>query len=177
MPDDDTLCQACGRVLEIGDYPFCPHGSIWSAHAQRFSPIVVHVSQAGEYRFPASVDAPIPAGYRKVEIRTIQEADRISREVNAREDSTLRAVQAQSDTSRSLTRARNRAFMDSIRHKLSPAGREYLDRAREYVAQKDRARENSRPRSTNFFIDVFAHDASNRERHADERTGWKGRKG
>ena len=175
--EQTTRCTDCGEELHLGDYPFCPHGSIWSSHAQRFSPIVIHVSASGEYRFPASVEAPVPDGYRKVEIRTIQEADRVSREVNAREDSTLRSVQAQSETGRHLTRQRNRAFMDSIRHKLSPAGREYLDRAREYVAHKDRERENNKPRATNFHFDVFAHDSSNREQHSDERTGWKGRKG
>lgn len=60
---------------------------------------------------------------------------------------------------------------------MSPAGQRFLDQAREYQAQKDRERANSRPRNVNFFMDVFAHDASNRERHYDERTGWRGKKG
>jgi len=170
------ICEVCNHDIQIGDYPFCPHGSIRNAHAQGFDPIVVHVSQDGNYRFPGSVDAPVPEGYRKVEIRTIQEADRVSREVNASEDATLRSVQAQTETNRLATRARNREFMDSIRHKLSPAAQQYLDRAREYMAQKDQRRTNSRPRSTNFHFDVFAHDSSNREAHSDERTGWKSRK-
>jgi len=172
-----TVCSECGKEIHIGDFPFCPHDSIYRQTAQHFDPIVLHRSADGSYRFPASADAPVPEGYEKVAVRSIQEADRIAREVNAREDETLRNVQAQSETSRSLTRVRNRAFMDSIRHKLSPAGREYLDRAREYVALKDRERENSRPRSTNFHMDVFANDSSNREQHRDSRTEWKGRKG
>jgi hypothetical protein len=174
-------CNQCGKELQIGDYPFCSapggHGSTLPSRAQHFDPIVVHVSHDGEYRFPASTDAPVPAGYAKVEIRTIQEADRISREVNAREDSTLRQVQHQSDAGRAATRARNRAFMNNLRDRMSPAGRQFLDQAREYQEQKDRQRENTRPRSTNFHIEVFANDSSNRESHSDERTGWRSRKG
>lgn len=27
MPEDTTdICQSCGRIVQIGDYPFCPHG-------------------------------------------------------------------------------------------------------------------------------------------------------
>ncbi len=169
-------CTECGKELEIGQHPFCPHGYVRGAYAQAFSPIVIHVSADGQYRFPGSTDAAVPEGYRKVELRTIQEADRVTREVNAREDETLRSVQHQSETSRSLTRARNRAFMDGIRSRLSPQAQQYLDRAREYVALKDRERSNVQPRSTNFYMDVFAHDSSNREGHADERTQWKNRK-
>jgi len=110
----DGKCVHCGHELQIGDYPFCPHGSIYPERAQHFEPIVVHVSGDGQYRFPAATDAPVPSGYRKVEIRTIQEADRISREVNRREDETLGAVQRQSDTSRMATRSRNRVFIDRL---------------------------------------------------------------
>jgi hypothetical protein len=172
-----TTCTECGKEIDYGAWPFCPHESTRQQAAQHFDPIIVHLAPDGSYRFPAATDAKVPEGYRKIEIRSIQEADRISREVNSQEDATLRNVQRQTETGRSLTRSRNRAFMDSIRHKLSPAGREYLDRAREYVALKDRERENSKPRSVNFHMDIFSNDSSNRERYADERTAWKGRKG
>lgn len=172
-----TRCTICGQTLRIGDFPFCPHESARSSHAQGFDPIVVHVSADGSYRFPASTSAPVPEGYRALEIRTIQEADRITREVNTQEDVKLREVQAQSDHNRSETRKRNRAFMDSRRDSLSPFTRQFMDRAREYQAIKDQERANSRPRSTNFHMDVFAHDSSNREQHSDERTGWRRRKG
>ena len=66
--------------------------------------------------------------------------------------------------------------MDGIRHKLSPQARQYLDRAREYIAEKDQRRDNSRPHSTNFHMDVFSNDSSNREQYSDARTEWKGRK-
>ena len=175
----NMICSECGHELQIGDYPFCPHGSIYPGHAQRFDPIVVHVSCEGDgqYRFPAAVDAPVPAGYRKVEIRTIQEADRVSREVNRREDETLRSVQQQSDASRQAARSRNQAFMNNMKERMSPKGRQFLDQAREYQAMKDKEREQSRPRGTNFHMDVFAYDSSNREQYRDERTGWRGRKG
>lgn len=179
--NETTTCSRCGATLLPGAWPFCEspggHGSVLPNYAQRFDPIVVHLSGDGQYRFPASVDAPVPDGYRKVEIRTIQEADRVCREVNHREDETLRSVQQQSDAGRQATRTRNQAFMNNMRSRLSPQGRQFLDQAREYQVMKDKERENSKPRSTNFHIDVFAHDSSNREQHRDERTGWRGRKG
>jgi hypothetical protein len=180
MPDEQeqgVTCNVCNQTVHIGDWPMCPHGSTRCSHAQGFDPIVVHVSADGTYSFPGAVDAPVKAGYRKVEIRTIQEADRVTKEVNAKEDSILRSVHAQSDQSRFATRARNREFIDSIKNKLSPAARQRIDQAREYLAQKDARRENTRPRATNFHMDVFSQDSSNREVHRDERTGWKGRKG
>jgi hypothetical protein len=180
LDEQHMTCPDCGAELQLGDWPFCEgknnHGSIWGSHAQRFSPIVVHQNADGSYYWPGSTDEPVKAGRRKIEIRDIREADRVCREENARQDAALRSVQAQSDTSRSLTRQRNRDFMNSIRHKLSPAGREFLDRAREYQAMKDKERGNSKPRSTNFHFDVFAHDSSNREQHSDERTGWRSKK-
>jgi hypothetical protein len=60
---------------------------------------------------------------------------------------------------------------------MSAHGRQFLDQAREYQEMKDQQRENSRPRSTNFHIDVFANDSSNREAYRDARTNWQGRKG
>jgi hypothetical protein len=186
----DGRCVRCGHELRIGDFPWCPHESIYANSAQHFDPIVVHVSGDGQYRFPAATDAPVPSGYRKVEIRTIQEADRISREVNAHEDQTLRAVQSQSDTSRMATRSRNREFIDKLlaggawkdsegntRHGLSAQARERVEAAREYLAQKDQQRKNQRPRSTNFHIEVFSHDSSNREAYRDARTNWQSKRG
>jgi hypothetical protein len=170
-------CKDCGHELQIGDYPYCPHGSIYSEHAQRFAPIVVHRTADGVYSFPASVDAVVRGGYDKVEIRTLREADRITREINQHEDAKLGEVQQQSDANRQATRARNQAFMNNLRNKMTPQGRRFLDQARAYQALKDKARENSRPRSANFYIDVFANDSSNREQHRDERTQWRGRKG
>ena len=175
-----TICSECGAELQIGDFPFCGapggHGSVFPEYAQHFDPIVVHVSPSGEYRFPAATDAPIPAGFSKHEIRSIREADKVTREVNAREDSKLESVHASSEASRLAKRARNREFMNGIRSKLSPATRRYLDEYREYQAQKDKERAQSRSKSADFHMEVFAMDSSNREAYADERTGWRGRK-
>ncbi len=167
-----TTCATCGSELSIGDYPFCPHGSIFSQRAQHFDPIVLHQAADGSYSFPASVDAPLRPGYQKVEVRTIQEADRVTREVNAREESHARQIHEQNEAVRDQTLSRSRRDMDRLRERLSPEGRQLADRAREYVNGKQRRAF----RSPNFFIDVFAHDSSNREVHRDERTGWKGRK-
>jgi hypothetical protein len=166
--------------LRIGDYPFCGspggHGSILPEFAQHFDPIIVHVSANGEYRFPAATDAPVPAGFEKREIRSLREADAVTREVNRREDGRLESVFNASESSRLEKRKRNREFMDAMRHKLSPAARRYLDEYREYQQEKDKERAQSRPRSADFHMEVFAMDASNREAYADSRTDWRRRK-
>ena len=179
MPDT-TTCPECGVELEIGDFPFCNapggHGSIFPEFAQRFDPIVVHVSPSGEYHFPAAIDAPIPAGFQKHEIRSIREADKITREVNSREDSKLSEVHMAHEATRQEKRRRRQEFMDAMHSKLSPAARQYLDERREYQREKDKERERNRPRSADFHIDVFAFDGSNREAYADSRTDWRSRK-
>jgi ElaB/YqjD/DUF883 family membrane-anchored ribosome-binding protein len=166
-------CVRCGHELQIGDYPFCPHGSIFTQFAQHFDPIVLHQAADGSYSFPASVDAPVRPGYRKVEVRTIQEADRVTREVNSREESKAREIHAQSESMREATLSRNRRDMDKLRDRLSDAGKQFAERARQYVDSKPRRGFQS----PNFHMDVFSFDSSNREVHRDDRTGWKGRKG
>ena len=167
-----TTCGECGAELQIGDWPYCPHGSIHEQNAQHFDPIVVHRDADGAYSFPASVDAPIRPGYERVEIRTLREADRLTREVNSHEDARIREAHYQSEATRDQSRRRNREVLDRLKRRFSPAGLEFADGARRYVDQKP----SRPPGSANFHIDVFAHDASNRELHADERTGWQRRK-
>jgi hypothetical protein len=167
-----TTCSQCGAELQIGDFPFCPHGSIYAQYAQHFDPIVVHQAPDGSYSFPASVDAPLRPGYAKVEIRTLREADRITREVNSREDAAIRESHHASEAQREATLARNRAQLDQAKARFSPQGREFAARMREYVNSKRRPG----PGSANFHIDVFSHDRSNREEYRDARTDWKSRR-
>jgi hypothetical protein len=166
-----TTCSQCGAELQIGDFPFCPHGSIYAQTAQHFDPIVVHQAPDGSYSFPASVDAPVRPGYVKVEIRTLREADRITREVNSREDAAIRQQHHVEQAQREAKRSEYRAQLDRAKERFSPKGREFAEKMREYVNSKRRPG----PGSANFHIDVFANDRSNREVHRDARTDWKSR--
>lgn len=166
------ICKECGQETVIGDWPFCPHGSVLRQRAQHFDPIVLHQAADGSYSFPASADAPLREGYRKVEIRTIQEADKISREMNSKMDSQLRDAHAFNEALHSATLAKHRADVDRIRDRLSARARELADGARAYVDGKRRPG----PGPANFHFEVFAFDGSNREAHRDERTDWKSRR-
>jgi hypothetical protein len=168
-----TTCSQCGAELEIGSWPYCPHGSLYAQPAQHFDPIVVHQAADGSYSFPASVDAPIRPGYRKVEIRTLREADRITREVNSREDAKIEQVHRERQSQLAANVIKSRAELDQAKSRFTPQGREFAAKMREYVNQKRRPG----PGRANFHIDVFANDQSNREAHADARTDWKSRKG
>jgi hypothetical protein len=185
MIEPMTTCAQCGKELAIGDYPFCPHETIFSQRAQRFDPIIVHRAPDGSYSFPGTSDATVPAGYERVEIRDMRAADRVVGEINRLEDARIREEHYRSTHQREAALARSREVMDRIKaggawrtrdgrvmHGLSSEGREFAERAREYVASKQR----SGPSSANFHIDVLSHDSSNREPHRDARTEWRARR-
>ena len=60
------ICQACGELLEIGAWPFCPHGPArqYSTAAHPNERAVVWQNPAtGEVRYPGRNDVPIPQRY------------------------------------------------------------------------------------------------------------------
>lgn len=80
-----TICSDCGDELEIGDYPFCPHGSIYGNNAARFDPILVYEMPDGQHFFPGSnKDKPPVEGAKPIVLDTLRKADRFVRETNQR---------------------------------------------------------------------------------------------
>jgi len=165
-------------VIEIGDWPFCPHGSTRRENAQAFNPIVLFQNPLdGSYSFPASSDARLPAGYRRVEITNLRQADRITGEVNRRENQAIREQWHIEQAKQSSTNKQRRDELKSMMDKLSPAGRQMAEQAMRYADRKRAQRSMKGPGEANFHMDVIANDSSNREIHSDERTNWRGRKG
>lgn len=172
-------CGECGKALEVGDWPFCngagTHGSVLPERAQRFEPIVLHQGPDGSYRFPGHTDDPVPEGYRKVEITTLREADRVTREINERERAEAMEYRERSRLHFDARRAEARRHLrEELRRRglsgrLAEAAMEYKDRQR-----AERERGNFDP---GFHFEVFAFDASNRDSYRDARTEWRGRKG
>lgn len=63
-----TPCPDCNLFLEVGDWPWCPHGSTrpshHSVHARERSVVWEHPG-TGEIRYPGRNDAPMPSRYQK----------------------------------------------------------------------------------------------------------------
>ena len=169
LPPD--TCSTCGAELHVGDWPYCPHGSTRERFAQSFDPVVVHRDAEGNIRYPAHVDAPVPAGFQKVELRTIGEIRNFEAEVNLRERA--KADQHLSRRERDFSEAqshRRRELRSRMEH-MSPFGADFARLAMERGNNR-----SSAPRDVGFHIDVFSNNSSNREAYRDAKTEWRGRK-
>lgn len=168
----DNICPHCGTELEIGDWPYCPHGRADGRFAQGFDPVVIHRDSVGNIRYPGHIDAPVPAGYQKVELRTTHEVRRFEAEVNQRErvkaDEQLSRREAIFSAQQSSRRRELRTEME----RMSPLGRDFALHA---IDKGNNRRTASR--DVGFHLDVFSNYSSNREVHRDARTDWRGRKG
>lgn len=98
----DLRCESCeavryGEVCEEDARPTCHVCNMYmeqcwwglqksAAHAQWQVPTVVHISNDPSVpadvrvRYPARIDAPLPAGYERVEIRSDREMGKFERE-------------------------------------------------------------------------------------------------
>ena len=140
--------------------------------AQRFQPIVLHVSPDGEFSFPMHEHAPIPPGFEKRELRTFAEADAALKKVNASERRKMEAeVEGRTAQLNTMESDNRRELRERMRH-MSPRMRHFAEVA---MAENDR---KPRPRMTdpNVFLEVRERDSSNREAHRDALTNWKARR-
>jgi hypothetical protein len=184
-------CELCDRVVQIGDFPFCPHESTRSERAQRFKPIVVFKRTDGTYSFPASGDVPTPNNSQRVEITTRRQAERLEREVNRslREEKSRIGPTPMDKGDRGLSELRRLARGESVTIPDHDAhgniilrtldGSQMRGKFREYVAQlADKAQQpNYAPTyDPGFHIDIMHNDQSNRMAHDDPATGWKSRR-
>lgn len=162
--DDPQACPSCGGTSHK---VLLPSG----VNASHFDPVVIHRNAKGEYRYPGSADAPVPAGFEKVELRTFAEIDQFSRTVNQQE---RRKIDEQV--------SREQYAIDQVESRLRPELRAAMQRmtpAQRAFAQIAIARNNAnRPqtRDANFFLEAREYDGSNRDAYRDVRSGWKARK-
>lgn len=92
--DKHTPCPDCGLYLEIGDWPWCPHGSTiktqHTAHANE-RVVVFENPQTGEIRYPGRNDVPVPERYAKQgfvrkELPTLRSVEQFERAHGVRND-------------------------------------------------------------------------------------------
>jgi hypothetical protein len=168
-------CPDCGLEPGIGQWPFRCKGTgehdLRPRRAQNIDPVVVHRAKDGTYRFPGSADAPIPAGYEKVELRTLAEVDAFSKKVNQHDRSIIdRHVERECQQIEALE-AQQRPELRAAMQRMTPAQRALAEHA-------IRVNNSRRPKGfdSGFHLEIREMDASNRDAHRDVRTGWRGRK-
>lgn len=84
-------CLRCNQELKIGDWPYCPHGSVYQWHAQ------VHEKERARkfwhpqfgWRTPGRSDQPMPErlraqGFQEVDFPSIHSLERHSSETGSR---------------------------------------------------------------------------------------------
>jgi len=170
-PDPNGTCNHCGKKLELGDWPYCPHGSVFSVNAARFDPSVVYRNAAGEYSFPTSPDAaykPAPEGFEKVELTKAHEIRKFENTVNSQERKKWDEHQERlARASEESARARRADLRAAMQH-MTPFGRDFARAAMDANDRKGRGSFDA-----GFRVSAFSDDASNREPYRDERTGWR----
>jgi len=182
--NDSMICdhEGCTKVAEY-------RPSFWynsATNAQRFSPVVIHRDEHGNVRFPGNTNAPVPEGFQKVELATIQQVRALEKEINLRD--TVKAGEFHAAREKFLDGQlrENRRAVDEIlaggswqgvedgkiveRRGISPRGQKILAQLREASKQKQ-ARGRSRV-SPEFIVEAFSQDASNREDHRDASSDW-----
>jgi len=142
--------------------------------AQRFDPVVIHRDAAGNVRFPGAPDAAVPAGFEKVELRTVAEVRQFERGMDARERARFESGQAREGDFYAERQRKDRAELRAAMLRMSPYGREFAQVAMEENDRKNAGRKTSY--DPNFHVECFSMDSSNREVYRDERTNWKARK-
>ena len=166
-----SLCESCGNEVFVGDWPWCPHGSVHGRFAQGFDPVVIHRDAEGNVRLPGNKSDVPPEGFERVELTTINQVRQLEAAMNGKARREWEDwKQRESEHFSGLQREGRRALRERMRE-MSPLGRMFAEYA---MAQNDsRRRPDFDP---NFFVEVFSMDASNREAYRDAETGWKPRR-
>ena len=168
----DMKCDDCGHVMRIGDYPYCPHESIYVRDAQVATPTVVFRSKSGKYRFPGRANAPTPKGYQRIELNTQRAKDKFEKEFGAAETAKLRENFYREQADWEWKVSQNMAGLEQLRD-MSPTGRMMYEQCMKDIEQR-RRREPSG--EAGFYIESNHQYAGNRSAWCDQDTGWKDRK-
>lgn len=130
-------CGSCGQELEIGDFPFCPHGSVFERNAN-FSPIVIHQDAEGNVSFPGRSDVPPRPGYQRVELNTTAEVRAFERQYNQRMRAEHYAGREEKEQIESAITAQRRSDLRMAMQGMSRFGRDFARIAMEKSNDKRR---------------------------------------
>jgi len=155
--------------------------------AQRFTPPVIDelvgwtpASPVDRYYYPGDSSEPAKEGYKRHEIKSISQGDRLANEIDRhyREQTSIQAEGNQRYFDLQRQERRDNIDREMQRTGMDASGRARFlrDAARKFVdASAARKRERQRSGGPNFSIQVFDRDAGNRMDHS--RDGQeKGRK-
>ena len=185
-----TTCSTCGHEIEFGEWPMCPHGQTREVNARRWDPIVVWQSntESDKYSFPGQANEPCPAGYHRVEITNLTQADRFVGRMNAVErqkmeglrdmrhvldDAGVKDRRAEEDARGWVMQADGSKFYirgNSRAEALQRASREWADRLR------DRRRSRQPRPDPHFHSNVLSFNSGNRNSYSGADTNWRERK-
>lgn len=183
-------CSACGAELEIGDYPFCPHGSVFQGNARGFDPIVVWESNAepGKFSFPGQSGERVPEGYHKIEITNMRQADRFVGRMNDQERQKLEAERDLRYMADDMGVRTRRAEEDARGYAIRADGTKFYIRGntraenlqRAARAWADKIRERRRAAHARidpqFHNNALSFDSGSRNSYSGPETGWRERK-
>ena len=171
-------CLACGMELEIGDWPYCPHGSVFQGSARRFDDIVVWQSNTDseKYSFPGQSGEPCPEGYHKVVIQNMRQADQLVARVN---DIERRRMEEMRDMRYALDDAgiRERRANEDAKGAINARAEALRRRVREWTDRRRADKRAARPRiDPQFHINILSFDSGNRNSYSGQETGWREKK-
>ena len=175
-----SVCPECGHEIQIGDWPFCDgsrHGSVYPEYAQSFEPLVVDRDPAtGQISYPGSSKDPVPAGYVRERLSTIDQVDRFCRARSDEETSKRRdQIRAERDYWDQRIKER-RAWVREEMKRRGFRGRGFDAVTRLLDARREAKYSQLLSQEVHVVSDVFSFDSSNREPHSSAETGWRNRK-
>ena len=173
-----ATCKECGAEVFIGDWPWCPHGTVHESNARRFDDIVVWQSNADpeKYSFPGQANERVPDGYHKIVISNLRQGDQFTSRFNDLERQRLQTERDQRwalDDAGIRERRANEDALGTVSTRadaLRRSVREWADRRREEMRKK-----HSRI-DPQFHNDALSYNSGNRNSYSGEETGWRERK-
>ena len=173
-----SKCSKCGHEIEIGQYPFCPHGETNTRYAQSFDPIVLHQDPTtGKYSVPMRTDDPVPDGYKNVVVDTLRAADRITREMSHHATEERRSnIDNERKYWDERTSERRAMIKRNLKERLGKNGSELFDRICQRIDKRRDKRYMELNREVVVAPNVFVNDSRNRRPVCNETTDWRERK-
>lgn len=165
-----TCSDNCSEVAE--HRPTFWYTSALGRKAQGFVPVVVHVDGEGNVRLPAHTDAPMPPGFRKVELTDINAIRKFENNMNTVERQKMQEHQSNKTRSLNAQFKENRSAMAEIVKRFSPRGQKFYEAMRD-VSERKQAQFAARGiPEPNFHIEAFSQDSTNREDYRDAANDW-----
>jgi hypothetical protein len=160
---DEIDCPRCGSKA-TRQYTFS------NRHDGEFSdPVVVHRDAQGNYRIPGANDAKAPAGFERVELRSMREVRKVQGEIGQQEYRKYEDIHSRRRAAASENERERRANLaPQIKSNL---GREFFRIAVEAANARGARHEQFDPQSA--YFDIAENDSSSRGAYSDRRTDWK----